>query len=111
MLNKLSSFRILWIQVLFDLPVTSDEQRKSASKFRNSLLDLGFEMAQFSVYQRFCNGTEIAEKYIKKIEKIIPNDGKVHILKFTDKQYENIITFNGRAEKKSPKNPDQYELF
>jgi CRISPR-associated protein Cas2 len=111
MLNQLSSFRILWIQVLFDLPVTSDEQRKSASKFRNSLLDLGFEMAQFSVYQRFCNGTEIAEKYIKKIEKIIPNDGKVHILKFTDKQYENIITFNGRAEKKSPKNPDQYELF
>ena len=111
MFNSISSYKILWIQVLFDLPVTTDKQRKSATKFRNSLLDLGFEMAQFSVYQKFCYGTEFAEKYIKNIEKIIPESGKVHILRFTDKQYENIITYNGKAEKKSPKNPEQYELF
>jgi len=111
MSNNLSSYRILWIQVLFDLPVGTDKQRKSATNFRNSLLDLGFEMAQFSVYQKFCNGTESAEKFIKYVEKIVPESGKVHILKFTDKQYENIITFNGKTEKKSPKNPEQYELF
>jgi len=111
MLKQLSSYQILWIQVLFDLPVGNEKQRKSATKFRNSLLDFGFEMAQFSVYQKFCNGTEMAEKYIKYVEKIVPESGKVHILKFTDKQYENMITFNGRAEKKSPKNPEQYELF
>ena len=111
MLNSISPYRILWLQVLFDLPVTTEKQRKSATKFRNFLLDHGFEMAQFSVYQKFCNGTEIAEKYIKYVEKNIPESGKIHILKFTDKQYENIITFNGKAEKKSPKNPEQYELF
>ena len=64
-MSQLSSYRILWVQVLFDLPTQTKSQRKSASEFRNSLLDLGFEMAQFSVYQKFCNGTEIAEKYIK----------------------------------------------
>ncbi len=109
--NQLSSYRILWVQVLFDLPTGTKKQRKSATTFRNSLLDLGFEMAQFSVYQRCCNGTEIAEKYIRYVEKSVPEDGKVHILKFTDKQYENIITFNGKKQKKSPKNPEQYELF
>ena len=111
MFNSISSYKILWIQVLFDLPVTTKKQRQSATKFRNALLNLGFEMAQFSVYQKFCNGTELAEKYIKYVEKLVPELGKVHILKFTDKQYENMITFNGKANKKSPKNPTQYELF
>ena len=110
-MSQLSSYRILWVQVLFDLPTQTKSQRKSASEFRNSLLDLGFEMAQFSVYQKFCNGTESAEKYINYVENMVPEFGKVHILKFTDKQYENIITFNGKTEKKSPKNPEQYELF
>ncbi len=108
---QLSSYRILWVQVLFDLPTQTKSQRRSASEFRNSLLDLGFEMAQFSVYQRFCNGKEIAEKYIRYVEKLIPEDGKVHILTFTDKQYENIITFNGKKQKEFKKNPEQYELF
>lgn len=110
-MTQLSAYRILWIQVLFDLPVTEKKERKAATNFRNSLLDMGFEMAQFSVYQRFCVGKELAEKYIRAIEKIVPAEGKVHILTFTDKQYENIITFNGRKQKSNPKNPDQYELF
>lgn len=110
-MKQLSAYRILWIQVLFDLPVTSKRQRKAATNFRNSLLDMGFSMAQFSVYQRFCVGKELAEKYIKYVEKIIPEDGKVHILTFTDKQYENIVTFNGKKQKSNPKNPEQYELF
>lgn len=110
-MTQLSAYRILWIQVLFDLPTNTKKERKAASSFRNSLLDLGFEMAQFSVYQRFCSGKEMAEKYINKIEKIVPELGKINILVFTDKQYENIITFNGRKEKKSPKDPEQYELF
>jgi len=110
-MSQLSAYRILWIQVLFDLPTNSKKERKAASAFRNSLLDLGFQMAQFSVYQRFCAGKEAVEKYIKKIEKFVPESGKINILVFTDKQYENIITFNGKKEKSNPKNPEQYELF
>ncbi len=110
-MNQLSAYRILWVQVLFDLPVSSSTQQKRATKFRNFLLDLGFSMVQFSAYHRFCANKEYAEKYIKKIEQEIPEDGKVHILIFTDKQYENIITFNGKKKRGSQKNPDQYELF
>ncbi len=110
-MTQLSAYRILWIQVLFDLPVMIKKERKAATEFRNALLDMGFQMAQFSVYQRFCASKEASEKYVKKIEKIVPESGKVHILIFTDKQYENIITFNGRRQKSNPKNPEQYELF
>lgn len=110
-MDQLSSYRILWVQVLFDLPTNTKKERKAASQFRNDLLDLGFEMAQFSVYQRYCASKELSEKYIRKIEKVIPESGRINILIFTDKQYENIITFNGKRERKNPKNPEQYELF
>jgi len=58
-----------------------------------------------------CASKEAAEKYIKKIEEFVPESGKINILVFTDKQYENIITFNGKKEKSNPKNPEQYKLF
>lgn len=106
-----SGYRLLWLQVLFDLPVTTKSARKAASDFRYFLLDQGFEMAQYSVYQRICSGKEMAETMAKRIEKNLPPAGKVHILTFTDKQYENIRTFRGRKRGKKPENPDQFTLF
>lgn len=107
----LSGYRFLWLQVLFDLPVTEKKARKDAVRFRNFLLDQGFEMAQFSVYQRFCYGKEMAENISGRIEKNLPESGKVHILIFTDKQYENMKRFRGKKLGKKPKNPDQFTLF
>ena len=54
----LSGYRIMWLFVLFDLPVGTKKERKAATKFRLSLLDMGFEMSQFSVYLKFCAGKE-----------------------------------------------------
>ena len=48
----------MWMLVTFDLPVETRKQRAAAAKFRMALLDLGFEMSQFSNYLRFCNGKE-----------------------------------------------------
>jgi CRISPR-associated protein Cas2 len=101
----------MWLQVLFDLPTKSKKDRKAASRFRHYLLDLGFEMSQFSVYQRFCSGKEMAENVIKKIEQNLPEAGKIHILTFTDKQYENMKTFRGKERGKKQKNPEQFSLF
>lgn len=105
-----SGYRLLWLQVLFDLPVTNKAQRKRASDFRNNLLDLGFSMAQFSVYMRYCKGKEEAETFIKKIEKYMPDQGTVHMLIITDKQYESIKTFYCGIKSRL-KNPDQLLLF
>ncbi len=107
----LSGYRIMWMMVMFDLPVGTRKERKAATKFRHFLLDQGFEMAQFSIYLRFCAGKEQVEAHAKKIEKNLPPRGDVHLLSFTDKQYENIICFMGREQTESPKNPDQLALF
>ena len=107
----LSGYRLMWMMVLFDLPVGSKKERKAATGFRNFLLDQGFEMSQFSVYMRFCAGKEQAEVYTKQVGKNVPNTGKVHIAYFTDKQYENIICFDGRKREPGRKNPNQYVLF
>ena len=110
-MRELSGYRFMWVQVLFDLPVTTKKARKAAARFRYFLMDQGFEMAQFSVYQRFCSGKEMVESYIKKIENNLPELGKIHILAFTDKQYENMKTFRGKKRDKKQENPDQFTLF
>lgn len=107
----LSGYRIMWLLVMFDLPVLTRAERKAATAFRNSLLDLGFEMTQFSVYTRFCASQKHMETCCSKIEQELPPGGKVNILQFTDKQYERIISFNGKARQPNQKAPDQFELF
>lgn len=111
MATSLSGYRFLWLQVLFDLPVTSPSARKQAADFRNYLLDHGFEMSQYSVYQRFCASREIADKHTRHIENNLPEAGRVHILAFTDKQYAAMVTFRGKKRNPRQKNPDQYLLF
>lgn len=107
----LSGYRIMWLFVLFDLPVGTKKERKVATNFRHSLLDLGFEMSQFSVYLKFCAGKEQAEALARQVEEDIPVSGKVHLIAITDKQYENIRTFRGKKREPGPKMPDQLALF
>lgn len=108
---SLSGYRLMWMIVLFDLPVLIPEERRAATKFRNFLLDQGFEMSQFSVYMRFCAGKEQAEALTRRVEKGVPKTGKVHIVYLTDKQYENIVCFDGRKREPGRKNPAQFVLF
>ena len=101
----------MWIVVMFDLPVVEKAERKAATEFRNTLLDMGFEMSQFSVYMRFCTSQSQIDTYCTQVEKSLPSGGKVNILQFTDKQYERIITFQGKAKQPALKSPDQFSLF
>lgn len=101
----------MWIVVMFDLPVVEKTERKAATDFRNALLGMGFEMSQFSVYMRFCSSPAQLDTYCTQVEKNLPSGGKVHILQFTDKQYERIITYRGKDKQPGKKSPDQYELF
>ena len=107
----LSGYRLMWILVMFDLPTESKSQRKSASDFRNFLLNEGFERSQFSVYARFVNGKEAFETRLNRIERNLPVDGDVQILNFTDRQYRDIIHFKGKGRQDAKKNPEQLSLF
>jgi CRISPR-associated protein Cas2 len=110
-LQALSGYRIMWMFVLFDLPVGTKRERKAATGFRKALLDLGFEMSQFSVYLKFCAGKEQVEALTRRVEAAMPDSGKVHVVAITDKQYENIRTYRGRKREPGPRTPDQLALF
>lgn len=109
--RPLSGYRLMWVLVMFDLPVDTPAAVKAANDFRNDLLDLGFERCQYSVYLRFVEGREQAGTATRRVQGILPEGGKVYVLYFTDKQYAGIVRFENRRRRKSPKNPDQFELF
>ncbi len=107
----LSAYKLLWMLVTFDLPVDTKAHRAAATKFRQFLLDQGFEMSQFSNYLRLVNGQEQFNTYTRRIEGNLPPRGDVFIFQFTDRQYENIVRFSDQGRRARQKNPDQIALF
>lgn len=107
----LSGYRLMWMMVLFDLPVLTKQERKDANNFRKFLLDRGFDRCQLSVYMRFCAGKEQTQVYTRRVQSALPPSGIVQIVYFTDKQYENIVSFNGAKRESANKNPEQFTLF
>ena len=110
-MKYLNHYRIMWLFTFFDLPVSTKKEQKAATKFRQHLLDLGFNMVQFSVYSKVCPGKEKVESLIKQISYKLPQNGKVDLLTVTDKQFENIVSFRGKHDEKLPQKNKQLVLF
>jgi CRISPR-associated protein Cas2 len=109
--KRLNAYQIMWLFVFFDLPVVTKKERKIACKFRNTLLQNGFNMLQYSVYIRHCASRESMDVYIRRIKINMPESGHISILSVTDKQYGNILNFFGIKAKLIPAQPLQLELF
>lgn len=107
----LSGYRIMWMMVMFDLPVDTPEHRKAAGDFRNDLKDLGFLMAQYSVYLKHTSGQKECDALTLQVQRFLPDGGRVYVHCLTDRQYEKIVRFEKRKRLDALKNPEQYELF
>ena len=82
----------------FDLPVVTNENRKSYSKFRKFLLKNGFIMLQESVYCKLAlNGTAV-NAIIDNIYKNKPQEGLVQLLTVTEKQYSKMDIIIGEVK-------------
>ena len=101
----------MWLFIMFDLPVGTAKEKKQATGFRNDLLDLGCEMSQFSIYLKYCASGEKAESLENKISLILPESGKVDILKITDKQFANMKRYYSKNKIKNQGKPNQLNLF
>lgn len=110
-MRHLSGYRIMWVMVMFDLPVFTSTERRKASRFRTDLRDMGFKMLQFSVYWKHVSGKDGVKAICNKIESVVPSTGSVDILQITDKQYETIISYRKATRSESRKNPAQLALF
>lgn len=109
--TALNGYAIVWLYVMFDLPVETKRQRKLAAAFRKDLKKDGFVMHQYSVYIRHCASLEAANVHIRRVGLLLPDEGFVSILKVTDKQFGDTIHFTGRKRKQPPSTPVQLELF
>jgi len=107
----LNGYAIMWLYVMFDLPVETKLQRKVAARFRKDLIKDGFVMHQFSVYIRHCASNEAATVHIGRVKRLVPDEGLVSILKVTDKQFGDTIQLVGRKRKPPPPAPVQLEFF
>lgn len=109
--EALNGYAIMWLYVMFDLPVETKKQRKHAARFRKDLLKDGFIMHQYSVYIRHCASGESATVHINRVRCMVPEEGLVSILKVTDKQFGDTIQFVGKKRKPPPPTPVQLEFF
>lgn len=80
---------------MFDLPMTTDKEKKVYTNFRRFLLNDGFIMIQYSVYSRFCRNNTDVGKHIKRLIDNKPEYGNVRVLQVTEKQYDKMIFLNG----------------
>lgn len=110
-LSRLNEYRILWILVLFDLPVVTKKERKIATKFRKEIMANGFTMFQFSIYLRHCPSRENADVHIRRVKQLLPERGHVGILTVTDKQFGSMELYYGKKGTALPSTPQQLELF
>ena len=107
--EKLSPYRMGWMLVMFDLPVLTKAQRRTATEFRNALLEDGFFMVQFSVYTRACPDVDRMEKHAERLQKMVPEAGNVRVLFLTDAQWtRGLFLGGGNYERNHP--PDRIEM-
>ncbi len=101
----------MWSLVMFDLPVKTKNERSRATRFREFLLDMGYQRAQFSVYVRFSPSVSSIIPTVSKIKKNVPNGGEVRIVTITDHQWATALRFSNAQEVKSDEAPGQLAIF
>lgn len=85
------------ILVLFDLPVTTLDNKRSYRIFRKYLLKNGFMMMQKSVYCKIALNAVAADAVIKNVKLNLPSDGLVQLLTVTERQFSRMEVLVGEA--------------
>jgi len=93
-MGKVSRYRVGWLLVLFDLPVTTSQERRDAAHFRNQLLDCGYLMLQYSAYARCSVTLEKKQGLVNELREMVPESGTVQCLFLTDGQWGNMLTLH-----------------
>lgn len=109
--RDLSGYRIMWLFVMFDLPVTDPRARLRYTRFRTRLLKEGFTMLQFSIYARSFPSEEACRAHRRRVRAALPPEGQVRVLSITDRQFGKMEVFTGRRRRPAEKPLDQLLLF
>jgi CRISPR-associated protein Cas2 len=98
--------------VFYDLPVLSSAEKRAYARFHKFLLRNGYDMIQFSVYARLCNGQDMVEKHIIRLMANLPSEGSIRCMQITEKQFTGIRLLVGvKTKKENPKYSEQLTFF
>lgn len=81
------SYRFMRVIVFFDLPVTTEKNKRDYRVFRKFLVKSGFFMMQESVYCKLAQNSTVADGLVETVRKNKPSEGLVQVLQVTEKQY------------------------
>jgi len=88
-------FKMGWLLVTFDLPVTTKESRKAAHDFREWLKDDGYLMIQWSVYARACVTFARQQTHMDRLRSHLPPEGSIRAIFVTRNQWERSFVMHG----------------
>ncbi|MGV2928385.1 CRISPR-associated endonuclease Cas2 [Macrococcus capreoli] len=81
--------------VCFDLPHDNKQHRKQVYRYRRKLLELGFTMKQYSLYEREIKNLSTIDNIIKILSEQIPDEGEITVYKLPDYVNDSQITILG----------------
>ena len=93
------------LMVFFDLPVVNKCDRRAYTIFRRFLIKDGYDMIQFFIYARVCNGLDGVEKHVVRLQANKPDKGSVRYMQVTEKQFANIQVLIGKKNASKKENP------
>lgn len=73
----------MYLLVSFDLPRDTKFERRVASKYRTRLLELGFSMKQFSLYEIHVSDVQ-KDKILEILQQEIPDTGSITLYVLPD---------------------------
>ena len=73
-------FKMGWLLVTFDLPVTTKDARKASHDFREWLKGDGFAMVQWSVYARSCVTFARQQTHMDRLRAHLPPEGNLRAI-------------------------------
>lgn len=109
--ERINAYRIMWVLVMYDLPMVTPLEKKRYAAFRQKMLADGFQRFQFSLYLRHCASRENADVHVKRVKSFLPPRGHIGIIAITDKQFGMMEIFFGKTMTQGPAISQQLELF
>ena len=106
-------YKMGWLVVIFDLPVTTKEARHEYTLFHKFLLEDGYIMIQFSVYARACVSFARQETHFRRLKQHCPPEGSVRCFLLTNIQWEKTLVMYGSPmdEKEAESLPEQLQFW
>lgn len=91
-----------WILLALDLPSRSTAQRREATRFRNFLVDFGYEALHGNAYARYLPPRAKVVTEINRLRRELPEKGTVYIVELTGESHRRALTL-GAGEPVPPR--------